>query len=133
MVSQFAMANGSNPLFDPNMWTEMDLGQHMYKWIVVLPNKELIVENDDIHNVYGEHEDGQAILGYDYSWYVTIDSDKNELDSRDENDEYTKPICYDTNLDVGVGYASFDDHNETHPIDDPSEAHFFRNFMNLLK
>ena len=64
---------------------------------------------------------------------MTIDSDENESYFGDDNDEYMEPTCNDSNLDVGIRYASFDDHNETHPIDDPSEAHFFRNFMNLLK
>ena len=71
-------------------------------------------ENDDIHNVFAEHKDWQVILEYDLTWYVTTDSDENKSNSGDDNDEYTKPTCNDLNL--GVGYALLDDHNEVQPI-----------------
>ena len=36
--------------------------------------------------------------------------------------------CNDSDLDVGVGYVSFDDQNEAHPIDEPIEARPFQEF-----
>ena len=57
---------------------------------------------------------------------------KSELDSSDDNDEYMESSCNDSNL--RVGYASFDEHNEAHPIDEPIKAFFFKhNFMNFPK
>ena len=41
-------------------------------------NEELTIENDEIHNNSGEHEDGQAIPEYDLIWYDTIYSDEKE-------------------------------------------------------
>ena len=98
-----------------------------------LPNEELTVENDDIHNISVDHEDGQAILEYDPTWYDTIDSYENESDSGDDNDEYMKPTCNDSNPNVGVGYASFDNHNEAHSIEKHIEHVIFKKFLDLLK
>ena len=49
--------------------------------------------------------------------------------SNDENDEDIEPTCYDSSS--RLGYASFNDHIETHPIDEepiearPIEAEFY--------
>ena len=93
-----------------------------------LPNEDLIVENDKIQNNYGECEDGQAIPKYDHTWYDTTYLDENESNSGDDNDEYTEPTCNDSDLNVEIGYASFDDHNKAHPIDEPIEPHHFQEF-----
>ena len=55
-----------------------------------MPNKKVTIENDDIQKVSAEHEDEQAILEYDPTWYDPTDSNKNESDSSDDNDKYTK-------------------------------------------
>ena len=67
----------------------------------------------------------ETIPKYDTTWYDTIDSDRNESYPGDENDEYIKPTCNDSDPNVAVGYASFDDHNESRPIDEPVKAHLF--------
>ena len=129
MDAQFASTSGSNPFFNPNMWTSIDPEKHMNKSITFFLNEKLTVENDDIRNVFVEHEDGQAIPEYDSTWYDTIDSNKNESNSSDDNDEYTKLTCNDSNLNVRVEHASFEDYNEAHPIDEPIEArHFQKNY-----
>ena len=97
-----------------------------------MPNEDLIVENDKIQNNYGECEDGQAIPKYDHTWYDTTYLDENESNSGDDNDEYTESTCNDSN--PGVGYASFDYHNESHPIDEPIEScHFQAEFYDPPK
>ena len=55
------------------------------------------------------------------------------MDSGDDNDDYTKPICNDSDPNVRVRYASFDKHNEAHSIKKPIEARHFEEFMDLLK
>ena len=83
------------------MWTNKVREQHIRnKLIVFLPNEELTVENDDIQNSFGKHENGQAIPEYDPTWF---DTDENESYSSDENEEYTEPTCSDSDLDVKVG------------------------------
>ena len=44
-----------------------------------------IGDKDDTQNVIFEHEGGQAILKYDHTWHVSIDSNENELKYNDEN------------------------------------------------
>ena len=50
--------------------------------------------------------------------YDTTDSNKNESYFNDDNGKYREPTCNDLDPNVGVGYTSFDDHNETRPIED---------------
>ena len=120
MASQFASTHRSNPFFYPNTWIGTGPKQHMNKSIALYEN-----ESDDMHNASFQHEDGQVILEYDPTWQDTTNSNENELDSSDNNDEYMKPTCND--LDPRLGYASFDDHNEAHSIDDePIEVHHFQ-------
>ena len=98
--------------------------------VLFFSNRELTVENDDIQHVSTEHKDGQAIIEYDPTWYDTTNSDENESDS---NDEYKKPTYNDSDPNVVVGYTSFGDHNESHAIDEPTEARPFKEFYELLE
>ena len=68
----------------------------------------------------------QAILEYDPTWYNTAYSYEKESNSSDDNNEYREPTCNDLDPDVGVGYASFDNHDEAHPIVEPSEPRYFQ-------
>ena len=114
------------------MWTETSFKQHIRnKSTACVPDEKLIVENDEIQNNSGEREYGQAIPTSDPTWYDTTDSNKNESDSSDDNNEYTQPTCNDSDFNVGVGYASFDNHNEAHPIDESIKALIFRNFIGM--
>ena len=129
MASQFVLASGSNPFFEPDIWIRTGPEQYIKnKPIAFLPDEELTDENDAIQNNFGEYENRHAISKYDPIWYDTTDSDKNESYSSDENDEYTKPTCNNVYPDVGVGYALFVDHNEGRPINEPVEACHFQKF-----
>ena len=124
-----------NLFFKPDIWTGTGFEQHIKnKSTAFWLNEELIVENDEIQNNFGEHKNEHAILEYDPTWYDTTDLDENESDSGDENNKYMKPSCNNSNLDVGVGYTSINNHREAHPIDEPIKAFFFKhNFMNFPK
>ena len=79
-----------------------------------------------MQNVSLEHEDGQTIPKHDPIWYDTTDYS-------DDNNEYTKPTYNDSDLDIRVGYASCDNHNETYPIDELIEARSFQEFYEPLE
>ena len=88
MASQFVSTNGSNLFFEQDMWIWTGPEQHIRnKSTTFLSNEELTVENDEIQNNSGEHEDKQAILEYD-----TTDLDENESDLGDDNDEYQSSL-----------------------------------------
>ena len=84
-----------------------------------------------MRNNFGERENEQVILEYDPTWYDTTDSDENELDSNDDNDEYKKPTCNDSDSMSELDMLHLMTTNEAHPIDEPIEVRFFRNFMGM--
>ena len=94
-----------------------------------MPNEKLTIEKYEIQNNSSEHEDEQTIPEYDPTWYDITNSDENESDFGNENNEYKEPTCNDSDPDIVVGYASFNDHNEAHPIDLPIKAHPFSGIL----
>ena len=124
MSSQVVATHDSNPVFYPNMWSEMSGEHHMNK---------STGDNDDTHNVISKDENGQAFAGYDPTSHVSKNLNENKLDCSNENEEYMEPSCNDSNH--GLENASFDPHIDSILMDDdPTEPCLHEtDFFNLTQ